>query len=86
MPYLIPENIETDRLILRTFDNADWKAIHEHYSDEICIVFTVGRVLTEGESWRAMASPISCAQRTLHWLSAQADGGAAQRFLPYGTA
>lgn len=62
MPYLIPENIVTDRLILRTFDNADWKAMHEHYSDEICIAFTMGRVLTEGESWRAMASIAG------HWL------------------
>ncbi len=35
--------------------------MHAHYSDPECTAFTFGRVLTEGESWRAMASMVG------HW-------------------
>ena len=62
MPYLIPENLETERLLLRTFNNADWSAMHALYSDSACTAFTMGRALTEGESWRTMASIAG------HWL------------------
>lgn len=62
MPYLIPENIATERLVLRTFNNDDWQAMHELYSDEACTAFTVGRALTEGESWRTLAAIAG------HWL------------------
>ena len=61
MPYLIPENIETERLNLRMFIDDDWRAMHEHYSDEICTAFTMSRTLSEGESWRTVASIIG------HW-------------------
>jgi RimJ/RimL family protein N-acetyltransferase len=53
--------LETDRLILRTFRENDWKDLHAYYSDEECIRYTIGRTLTEGETWRAMASLIG------HW-------------------
>jgi RimJ/RimL family protein N-acetyltransferase len=62
VPYLIPEEIATERLVLRTFDHDDWRAMHELYSDEACTAFTMGRALTEGESWRTVASIAG------HWL------------------
>jgi RimJ/RimL family protein N-acetyltransferase len=61
MNYLIPELLETDRLILRMFRENDWKDLHQYYSDEVCTRYTIGRTLTEGETWRAMASLIG------HW-------------------
>lgn len=39
----------------------DWPALHEHYADPECTKFTFRRALTEGESWRAMASMVG------HW-------------------
>jgi hypothetical protein len=30
--FLIPRRLETDRLLLRTFVNDDWRALHEHFS------------------------------------------------------
>lgn len=53
--------IETPRLVLREFEHEDWHALHEHYSDAECTKFTFRRALTEGESWRAMASMVG------HW-------------------
>ena len=57
----VPLTIDTPRLTLRQFVADDWKALHEHYSDLECTRFTFGRALTEGETWRAMASMVG------HW-------------------
>jgi len=57
----VPLTIETERLTLRQFAHDDWRAMHEHYSDVECTRFTFGRALTEGESWRAVASMLG------HW-------------------
>ena len=57
----VPLAIETERLTLRQFAHDDWRAMHEHYSDAECTRFTFGRALTEGESWRAVASMLG------HW-------------------
>lgn len=62
MKFRIPEQIETKRLILRMFREEDWRDLHEYYSDAMCIKYTIGRVLSEGETWRAMAIRIG------HWL------------------
>ncbi|MCV2371079.1 GNAT family N-acetyltransferase [Roseateles oligotrophus] len=51
-----PARLESERLILRPFVHADWPALHAHYADPECTRFTFGRALSEGESWRAMAS------------------------------
>jgi RimJ/RimL family protein N-acetyltransferase len=56
-----PLIIETARLTLRPFGPDDWRAMHEHYSDAACTRHTFGRALTEGESWRAVASMVG------HW-------------------
>lgn len=52
----IPLVLESARLTLRQFEHGDWPAMHAHYADPECTRFTFGRALTEGESWRAMAS------------------------------
>ena len=61
MNYLTPEFLDTDRLVLRMFQEDDWRDLHKYYSDEACMKYTVGRALTEGETWRAMAAMIG------HW-------------------
>ncbi len=60
-PVSMPLRIETPRLVLRQFAHADWAAMHAHYSDLESTRFTFRRALTEGESWRAMASMVG------HW-------------------
>lgn len=75
--FCIPERIESARLVLRCFRDSDWRALHELYADPECTRFTLGRTLSEGESWRAMASMVG------HWqlrgygpyaVEAKADG------------
>jgi Acetyltransferase (GNAT) domain len=61
MNYLIPEELETDRLILRMFRLEDWIDIHEYYSDPECTKYTSRRPLKENESWQKMAALIG------HW-------------------
>ena|SRR5882724_8898724 len=61
MNYLLPEHIETERLILRIFQEEDWKDLHHYYSDEKCTKYTIQRVLTEGETWRQMVGMVG------HW-------------------
>jgi len=56
MIYLIPEQLETKRLILRTFRQDDWKDIHEYYSDPECTRYTTRRPLSESESWQKLAA------------------------------
>lgn len=58
----IPQRLESERLILRMFREEDWRAMHAHYSDPECTRFTLGRALTEGESWRQTATLAG------HWL------------------
>jgi RimJ/RimL family protein N-acetyltransferase len=62
MKPLIPTELDTPRLRLRTFALDDWEPLHRHYSDPDCTRFTFGRPLTEGESWRAMAGMAG------HWM------------------
>ena len=59
--YLIPEKLETDRMILRMFCLDDWKDIHEYYSDPECTKYTSQRPLSESESWQKMAALVG------HW-------------------
>jgi RimJ/RimL family protein N-acetyltransferase len=61
MSYLIPSKLETERLILREFKETDWVDLHQLYSDPECTRYTIQRTLTEGESWRTMATMIG------HW-------------------
>ena len=61
MKYKIPEQIETERLILRYLLEKDWKDLFEYYSDELCMKFTAGRALTDWETWRSLATMVG------HW-------------------
>lgn len=61
MAFTVPETIETPRLILRQFREEDWRDLHAYYASEQATQFTVGRALSEGESWRMMCSMIG------HW-------------------
>lgn len=60
--FAIPARIESERLVLRMVVESDWRAMHGYYSDAECMRYTIGRVLTEGESWRMTAALAG------HWL------------------
>ncbi|THD45209.1 MAG: N-acetyltransferase [Bradyrhizobium sp.] len=70
MTPLVPERLKTARLHLRPLEEPDWRTLHEHYADPVCTRFTFGRTLSEGESWRALASLVG------HWVL--------RGFGPYG--
>ena len=61
MKFLVPETLETNRLILRQFVDEDWCDLHRYYSDPVATKYTRGRALSEGETWRSMCSIIG------HW-------------------
>lgn len=61
MRILVPQQLETERLILRQFQNNDWRELYAYYADSEVTKYTVGRALTEGETWRTMASMVG------HW-------------------
>ena len=61
MTFLVPDQLESDRLILRQFVESDWRDLHKYYSDEVATKFTFGRALSEGDTWRMMCSMIG------HW-------------------
>lgn len=61
MKQTAPDSILTERLQLRQFTEADWQPLHTYFSDTDATKHTVGRALTEGESWRALCSMIG------HW-------------------
>lgn len=60
--FLMPLRLETARLRLRPFAEADWQAMHEHFGDAEATRHTFGRALTEAGTWRAVASMAG------HWL------------------
>ncbi|WP_422133952.1 GNAT family N-acetyltransferase [Endozoicomonas sp. ALD040] len=61
MDFFVPKVLETERLILRQFEDGDWVDLHKYYCDSVATKFTTGRSFTEGETWRAMAGMIG------HW-------------------
>lgn len=61
MNYLIPQELETDRLVLRMFRLDDWKDIHEYYGDAECTRYTFGKPLNENESQQKMTAALD------HW-------------------
>ena len=61
MKYRIPEQITSDRLILRKPMANDWEELHPYYSDETSMRYTVGRALEDWETWRNVALMIG------HW-------------------
>ena len=61
MSFLVPETLESERLLLRQLVESDWRDLHEYYSDEVATKFTFGRALSEGDTWRTLCSMIG------HW-------------------
>ena len=61
MRFRVAEELESERLLLRQFNGDDWRAMHAYYSDISATRFTLGRELTEGETWRTVASMVG------HW-------------------
>lgn len=61
MTFIVPEHIETQRLLLRQFKESDWQDLHRYYSSPTATEFTVGRAFSEGETWRTLCSMIG------HW-------------------
>ena len=58
---LVPLALQSQRLILRQFVHEDWPAMHEIYGDPECTRYTFCNPMSEGESWRTMASILG------HW-------------------
>ncbi|MGV8892627.1 MAG: GNAT family N-acetyltransferase [Burkholderiaceae bacterium] len=56
MSFLIPESIESPRLLLRTATDEDWSALHAYYSDPECIKYTTQHPFSEDESRRIVGS------------------------------
>jgi len=48
MTNIVPEKIETERLILRQFREDDWQDLHQYYSDESATKYTVGKIFVMG--------------------------------------
>ncbi len=61
MKYRIPEQITSDRLVLRKPIVDDWEALHPYYSDEESMRYTTGRAHEDWETWRNVALMIG------HW-------------------
>ncbi len=58
---IAPARVETPRLTLRMFHEADWDAVSEIFGDEECVRYTIGSTLNRWQSWRALAGYIG------HW-------------------
>ncbi len=61
MAFLVPEQLDTERLILRQFREDDWQDLHAYFSHPQATQYTVGRAFSEGETWRTMCAMIG------HW-------------------
>ena len=61
MKYQVPEQLDTRRLLLRQFQDSDWRDLHAYYADPTAMRYTLGRTLTEGETWRTMCGMLG------HW-------------------
>jgi RimJ/RimL family protein N-acetyltransferase len=59
--FSVPERLETERLLLRQFQESDWQDLHEYYSDKEAKKYTGGNVLSEAETWQTMCGMIG------HW-------------------
>lgn len=56
MTFLIPESIESPRLLLRTAEEKDWPGLHDYYGDVECTTFTTQQPLSEEETRRMIGS------------------------------
>ncbi len=61
MKFLIPTELQTERLQLRMFREADWDSLFEMFCDEECVRYTIKTPLTKWQTWRTLASYLG------HW-------------------
>ena len=61
MKPIVPLTLETPRLRLRPFEEHDCDALHEMFSDEACVQYTIETPLAHWQTWRALASYLG------HW-------------------
>ncbi len=61
MDFLVPDQLETKRLRLRQFHSDDWQDLHRYYGSDVATKYTMGRVLSEGETWRTLSGMVG------HW-------------------
>lgn len=61
MKFSIPKQLETERLLLRMFQESDWDDLHQMFSDEECIRFTTKITLERWQTWRTLATYLG------HW-------------------
>ncbi len=61
MNFLVPTELETERLLLRQFRESDLRDLHAYYSDPVATKFTGGPSLTETDTWYRICSMIG------HW-------------------
>jgi RimJ/RimL family protein N-acetyltransferase len=57
----VPTLLNTSRLGLRMFEEADWDALDEIFRDEECVRYTIGSPLLRWQTWRTLAGYIG------HW-------------------
>lgn len=55
VPRRVPLALGTARLRLRFAQESDWRALHGYFGDAESVRYTTRRVLTEAETWRALA-------------------------------
>lgn len=61
MNFRVPEELETERLLLRQFDENDVADLHRYYGDAEATRYTFARPLTQADTWRMLCSMIG------HW-------------------
>jgi RimJ/RimL family protein N-acetyltransferase len=61
MDPIVPIELVTPRLVLRPFEEQDCEALHEMFSDDECVRYTVEQPLAHWQTWRMLASYLG------HW-------------------
>jgi RimJ/RimL family protein N-acetyltransferase len=62
MQPIVPLTLETPRLTLRGFEERDCDALHEMFSDEFCVKYTIEQRLAHWQTWRSLAAYIGHSQ------------------------
>lgn len=50
-----PNELDTERLVLRQMVESDWQVLQEHYADVESVRYSIGHVQTPAQSWRTLA-------------------------------
>jgi RimJ/RimL family protein N-acetyltransferase len=58
---IVPLTLETPRLLLRPFEERDCDSLHEMFSDEECVRYTIEQTLAHWQTWRSLAAYLG------HW-------------------